>query len=179
MRTEWNIMHESHLKVTNHCTRARSYYSLTSVTMTMVWENPPVRSEDPSAAPPPPSTTHRQLRMESVLVSSGCCNKIALTRWLIQHKLIFNMPANGCLVSPLFLACRSPPSWGVLTWLSSVLEKGERERERSMMSLPLLRTPILSNWSPILGPYLALNSSIIALSSNTVKFTVRASTYEL
>ena len=111
----------------------------------------------------------------SVLVNSGCHNKISQAGWLKQQKftVLKIRVLLGCLVRPLFWACRQLSYRCIAYNPSSV----HTEEEKCLVSLPLLiRTWVKKSqtWQ--------LNKNIIsltALSPTTVTEKVSISTYKL
>ena len=103
----------------------------------------------------PTSTISRQTGDAGVSVSSGCHNRGPRTGQL-KHQSMFSQfwrldvqgqgPEGWFLLRPLSLGCKGPLSLWVLTWpfLCACREggrqrHGQRDRERGLGSLPLLR----------------------------------------
>lgn len=74
----------------------------------------------------------------------------------------------------LFLTCRKPHSCYVFIW--SLLY--EHREKRTLESLLLYRTLVLSYKTPLLWTHLTLITSLWTMSPNTVSLVVRASIYE-
>ena len=112
---------------------------------------------------------------QAIFICKGCYNKVSQTGWLKQQKftVLKIRVLLGCLVRPLFWACRQLSYRCIAYNPSSV----HTEEEKCLVSLPLLiRTWVKKSqtWQ--------LNKNIIsltALSPTTVTEKVSISTYKL
>lgn len=103
--------------------------------------------------------------------------KVPQTGWLKEQKFISQ--SSRCWESKIMVSVGVVSSWSLFSWLGSghhlslcsldlVFVCGQRKRQKELLGVSSLRSPILGDQDPLLWPHLTLMTSLKALSPYTV-----------